>query len=90
MPQLFFEVLGESAEKGEQYKFCSVEVKQTAFRIDGVFQPKPDSLEQTVIFAEIQFQKDEKLYNRMFSEIMMYLDQNPETEDWMAMAEGRS
>ena len=61
-------------------------MKQTAFRIDGVFIPKPGAADQTVIFVEVQFQKDHGLYERLFSEIMMYLAQNPEVEDWRAIA----
>ena len=85
-----FELLGEPSDRGEQYIFGSVEVKQSAFRIDGVFLPKSNSPDQTVIFLEVQFQKDTGLYERLFSEIMLYLAQNPEVEDWRAMAEGRS
>lgn len=85
IPQLFFEILGEPTERGELYEFSSVEVKQTAFRIDGVFTPKPDSAENTVIFTEFQFQKDETLYERLFSEIMLYLAQNLEVVDWRAV-----
>ena len=69
MPQLFFDVIGEPSDRGDNYTFASVEVKQTAFRIDGVFTPKPGVAEQTVIFTEFQFQKDEVLYERLFSEI---------------------
>ena len=86
LPQTLFELLGESIELEEQYEFCSVEVKQKAFRIDGVFIPKTDAEDQRVIFVEVQFQKDPGLYERLFSEIMMYLAQNPEVEDWRAIA----
>ncbi len=86
LPQTLFELLGEPIERKEQYEFCSVEVKQTAFRIDGVFIPKPGAADQAIIFVEVQFQKDHGLYERLFSEIMMYLAQNPEVEDWRAIA----
>ena len=86
MPQLFFEVLGEPAELGNQYDSASFEIKQTAFRIDGVFTPKPGNSESTVIFTEFQFQKDDFLYERLFSEIMLYLVQHPDVEDWKAIA----
>lgn len=85
MPGLFFEVLGEPGDRGDVYNFSSVEVKQTAFRIDGVFIPKPDADEDTVIFAEFQFQKDEALYERLFSEIMLYLAYHLEVADWRAV-----
>lgn len=86
LPGILFELLGEPPELGDNYNFQSVEVKQTAFRIDGVFVPQPDSADQTVIFVEVQFQRDEYLYDRMFSEIGMYLAQNRGTYDWKAVA----
>ncbi len=86
MPQLFFEILGEPAAWGDNYEFCSVEIKQAAYRIDGIFTPKPHTAAKTVIFVEFQFQKDEFLYERLFSEIMLYLAQNLTAEDWRAIA----
>jgi predicted transposase/invertase (TIGR01784 family) len=86
LPGILFELLGKSAELGLSYESQSVEVKQTAFRIDGVFVPQPNSAEQTVFFVEVQFQRDEYLYDRMFAEIGMYLAQNRETYDWKAVA----
>ena len=85
-PGILFELLGESSDLGKDYEFRSVEVKQTAFRIDGVFVPKSDALDQTVVFVEVQFQLDEYLYDRMFAEIGMYLTQNRSTVDWRAVA----
>ena len=84
-PQLFFRILGESGDRANLYQFSSVEMKQTAFRIDGVFIPQPDSDENTVIFAEFQFQKDEGLYERLFSEIMLYLAHHRDVADWRAV-----
>jgi predicted transposase/invertase (TIGR01784 family) len=86
LPSILFELLGEPVESGQHYDFKSVEVKQTAFRIDGVFVPQPHAADQTVIFVEVQFQQDKYLYDRMFSEIGMYLAQNPGTCDWKAVA----
>jgi predicted transposase/invertase (TIGR01784 family) len=86
LPSIVFELLGEPAELGQNYDFKSVEVKQTAFRIDGVFVPQPESPDRTVIFVETQFQPDEYLYDRMFAEIGMYLAQNRGTADWRAVA----
>jgi predicted transposase/invertase (TIGR01784 family) len=85
-PGFLFELLGASSELGNCYDFQSVEVKQTAFRIDGVFVPRPDAPDQTIIFAEVQFQSDEYLYDRMFAEIGLYLIQHRDTFDWKAVA----
>jgi predicted transposase/invertase (TIGR01784 family) len=84
-PGIFFELLGESAELGQNYVFRSVEVKQLAFRLDGVFLPQPDAPDQTVWFVEVQFQKDSFFYHRFFAEIFLFFDQYPQTVDWKAV-----
>ena len=82
-PGIFFELMGRSPLEAEDYGFQSVEVKQTAFRIDGVMLPK--RLDGTVYFGEVQFQKDEELYNRFFAELFLYLKQFPQTQDWQGL-----
>ena len=42
-PGIFFELIGQSDVDVSAYEFASVELKQTAFRIDGVFVPAGDS-----------------------------------------------
>ncbi|PMB45161.1 hypothetical protein CEN41_08735 [Fischerella thermalis CCMEE 5330] len=81
-PSIFFELIGRSPSNSQDYQFRSVEIKQTAFRIDGVFLPPEDSSDKTVYFCEVQFQKDQFLYHRVFAELFLYLDQNPSTYDW--------
>ncbi len=65
LPKTFFELWGESPAQANNYRFDSVELKQTYFRIDGVFLP--DDTEKPVYFTEVQFQKDPKIYLRLFS-----------------------
>jgi hypothetical protein len=48
MPSAFFELLGESAAAAEGYKFTSEEIKETAFRIDGLFEPAEDAPEKPI------------------------------------------
>lgn len=83
LPGLFFELIGQTSIPG--YQFKSIEVKQTAFRIDGVFLPPADSLEQPVYFVEVQFQKDPQLYHRLFAEVFLFLKQNPTVVNWQAV-----
>jgi predicted transposase/invertase (TIGR01784 family) len=61
------------------------EIKQVGFRIDGVLLPKPDAIDQTVIFLEVQFQKDTTFYHRLIAEIHLFLKLNPNTFDWKAV-----
>jgi predicted transposase/invertase (TIGR01784 family) len=74
LPTLLFELVPQAPDNAEQYTFDSVEVKETAFRIDGVFiPPSPSGI---VYFCEVQFQLDELLYERMLSEISIYTYRN--------------
>ncbi|MEO1133837.1 MAG: DUF2887 domain-containing protein, partial [Cyanobacteria bacterium J06639_1] len=66
-------------------RFDSVEVKQTAFRIDGVFLPAPTASDSTVYFVEVQFQPDKALYQRLFAEIALFLKYHPDTQNWRAV-----
>ena len=75
LPSIFFELIGNSPQLAETYTFCSIEVKQTAFRIDGVFVPREDE-QDPIYFVEVQFQNDTEIYSRLFSEIYLYLRQN--------------
>jgi predicted transposase/invertase (TIGR01784 family) len=83
-PALLFELLSEPPDRASEYIFDSIEVKETAFRIDGVFMPPDRS--GVIYFAEVQFQLDELLYERMLSEISIYTYRNRERfADWQAV-----
>ncbi|MBD2437881.1 Rpn family recombination-promoting nuclease/putative transposase [Nostoc sp. FACHB-110] len=84
-PSIFFELIGESAVTDEIYKFSSVEIKQTAFRIDGIFLPDVDFVNQLIYFVEVQFQLDPRFYSRFFSEIFLYFRQYDLPNDWRAV-----
>jgi predicted transposase/invertase (TIGR01784 family) len=82
-PELIFEFVDDRPSQAQNYRFESVEVKETAFRIDGVFLPPENTTPRIIFFAEVQFQKDEALYHRFFTESMMYLNQNQgQYDDW--------
>ncbi|MEH2161584.1 MAG: Rpn family recombination-promoting nuclease/putative transposase [Nostoc sp.] len=85
-PGLLFELVDEPPPEAENYQFESVEVKETAFRIDGVFLPPANAVSKTVFFAEVQFQKDEDLYHRFFSELFLFLYRHSiRYEDWFGV-----
>ncbi|KYC41246.1 flagellar assembly protein H [Scytonema hofmannii PCC 7110] len=83
-PNIFFELIGEPLEAANVYKFSSIEVKQTAFRIDGVFLPKQEG-DYPFYFVEVQFQVDLQIYARLFAEICLYLRQNQPVNNWRAV-----
>ncbi|MCM1982218.1 Rpn family recombination-promoting nuclease/putative transposase, partial [Lyngbya confervoides] len=82
-PLIFFELIGESATLADDYSFQSVELKQTAFRIDGVFLPK--DRQGIAYFCEVQFQEDPQLYHRFLAEVFLFLRQFPHTHDWKGL-----
>jgi predicted transposase/invertase (TIGR01784 family) len=84
-PTLLFDLISQPPEDAELYTFDSVEVKETSFRMDGVFVPPNPS--GTVYFCEVQFQPDELLYERMLSEISIYIYRHRNLfADWRAIA----
>ncbi|MBE9209518.1 Rpn family recombination-promoting nuclease/putative transposase [Nostoc sp. LEGE 06077] len=84
-PSIFFAIIGKTNVNASIYKFVSVEIKDTAFRIDGVFIPNNESIEQPLYFVEVQFQLDANFYRRFFAEIFLYLRQNPSVNFWRAV-----
>jgi predicted transposase/invertase (TIGR01784 family) len=84
-PSVFFELIGQAPAAAAAYEFRSVEIKQTAFRIDGVFIPTPSTPQQPILFVEVQFQKDNDFYFRLFSEITLYLRQYKPVGNWQAI-----
>jgi predicted transposase/invertase (TIGR01784 family) len=84
IPSIFFELIGNSPQLAELYQFSSVEVKQTALRIDGVFLPNQNT-DNPIYFLEVQFQSDKDLYHRLFSEIFLYIRQNNPKNHWSAV-----
>ena len=84
-PAIFFELIGKDASEAHAYQFTSVELKQIAFRIDGVFLPQSNTSDKPIYFVEVQFQKDSEFYSRFFSEIFLYLRQYAPSKDWRAV-----
>ena len=70
-PFLFFELIGRSAEDAQRYQFYAPEVKQAAFRLDGLFLPQEDIDQNSILFVEVQFQKDAWFYARLFSDPLL-------------------
>lgn len=75
-PILLFDLLNTPPDNAAGYRFESVAVKEPKFEIDGVFLPPDGDRPGTVYFCEVQFQKDEQLYERLFSELFLYFYRN--------------
>jgi predicted transposase/invertase (TIGR01784 family) len=74
-PELLFQLIGESPENAQNYEFNSIEIKELAFRLDGLFLPDENYPDYPLYFVEVQCQKDEEFYWRFITEIFLYLNQ---------------
>lgn len=73
-------------ENADSYKFDSVAIKEPKFEIDGVFLPPENENPGVVYFCEVQFQKDEILYERIVAESSLYFYRNrTRFSDWQAV-----
>jgi predicted transposase/invertase (TIGR01784 family) len=81
---LLFELIEQPPSAAEGYEFVSVEVKEKAFRFDGIFLP--DGVDKPIIFTEVQFQPKVDFYWAFVSEIYLYLNQYKPVQDWQAVA----
>jgi predicted transposase YdaD len=81
---LLFELLEQPSDAANQ--FVSVEVKERAFRFDGIFAPPPDQIQKLIYFAEVQFQPKSTFYDEFLGEVFLYLSQFTPKNDWKAVA----
>jgi predicted transposase/invertase (TIGR01784 family) len=85
-PSLIFTLVEHQPERAREYRFESIEVKETSYRIDGVFLPPEGASPRIVYFAEVQFQIDESLYFRFSSESSVFLHRNQNLfDDWFGV-----
>ena len=85
-PSLLFQLLENPPENADAYRFDSVAIKEPKFEIDGVFLPPENENPGIVYFCEVQFQKDEILYERVVAESSLYFYRNrTRFSDWEAV-----
>lgn len=85
-PSLLFQLLENPPENADAYRFDSVAIKEPKFEIDGVFLPPENENPGIVYFCEVQFQKDEILYERVVAESSLYFYRNrARFSDWEAV-----
>ncbi len=85
LPALALELAGLPVTGRAAYEFRSEEIKQTAFRLDGVLIPAAEVREAPVVFVEVQYQPDDLFYGRFFAEILLYLYRCPPPHPWRAL-----
>ncbi|NJM23766.1 MAG: Rpn family recombination-promoting nuclease/putative transposase [Richelia sp. RM2_1_2] len=85
LPSVLFELLEQSPTQALHYEFSSVEIKELARRIDGLFIPKPEYPQDPIYFIEVQYQRDDDLYWRLITEAFVYLNQYRPEKAWKAV-----
>ena len=77
-------MLGKPVDDAAYYQFISAEIKEKAFRFDGIFMP--DREDKPLYFVEVQFQNKPDFYWELIAEISLYLNQYKPVQDWKAVA----
>jgi len=81
---LLFELIDRPIADAEGYQFTTAEIKEKAFRFDGIFIPTTD--DKPIFFLEVQFQPKNDFYWEYLSEIFLYLNQYRPINKWQAVA----
>jgi len=83
-PALVFALAGMPLPAGADYALRAEEIKETAFRLDGLLVPTGPG-EYPLVFLEVQFQSDSNFYARWFAEIYLYLYRRAVKGEWRAV-----
>jgi predicted transposase/invertase (TIGR01784 family) len=81
---LLFELIDRPISDAEGYQFSTAEIKEKAFRFDGIFMPTVN--DKPIFFLEVQFQPKDDFYWEFLSEIFLYLNQFRPSNKWQAVA----
>ena len=85
-PALALEAAGIVVDDPQGYQFRSEEVKETAFRLDGLLIPPPTTPQAPLVFLEAQMQGNNEFYGRFWAELFLYLYRRAEPDQtWQAM-----
>jgi predicted transposase YdaD len=79
------ELAGIATPDAVRYRFIAQEIKQTAYRLDGLLEPPADQPAAPLVFVEVQNQPDDGFYLRFFSEMLLYLKQYCPVHPWLAL-----
>jgi len=85
LPEVFFELIGETHVNAQDYEFKAIELKETALRLDGVMLRIAKDTKQPIYFIEVQNYKNPNIYSNILRKVYTYLDQNDPTQDWRAV-----
>ncbi len=84
LPRAFFQLARRSPNLADQYhESRSIELKDSALRLDGVFLPKTPG--QPVYIWEAQFYRSDAAYANLFHKVFRFLEQEDTNLDFVAV-----
>ncbi|MBF2017560.1 MAG: Rpn family recombination-promoting nuclease/putative transposase [Rivularia sp. T60_A2020_040] len=88
-PEIFFELIGKPPTTSNLYEFKSQEIKETSFRLNGIFitlNSLNTTTNEPIYFVEVQCYKDKLFYDRFLTSILLYFYQyQPSNPHWYAI-----
>ena len=84
-PEIFFLLIGGTAEEAAGYRMEALEIKQTSYRADGILRPDPGDSDKSIYFIEVVFQARERFYHRFLTKVFNYFNQNVDDREWRAV-----
>ena len=84
-PALAIALAGLTVPAADAYRWQAIEVKQTAFRLDGVLWPPPEREDAPLVFVEAQFQGRKTFYARWLAAIFLFLYRHRVNRPWQAV-----
>ncbi len=84
MPGCFFRLLGRPESDAGRFDLNAIEYKDTAVRLDGVFQPRHPDVDPAYIW-EAQYYPSDAVYANVLSKVGRFLEHGDPRQDWVAV-----
>ena len=84
LPRGFFDAIGRSDVDPRQYELKSIEYKESAVRLDGVFLPRTAAAGPAYIW-EAQCYRSNTVYANLMSKIGRFLEHGDPSQEWVAV-----
>ena len=82
-PWLFFRLMDLPEGQAVDYRFDAVELKETSFRLDGIFLPQRPG--DAFFFLETQLYRDDGFYRNWLAKLLLYVQQHRVETDWRGL-----
>lgn len=84
LPGCFFQLVGRPGQDARKYELKAVEYKESAVRLDGVFQPLRPGGDPAYLW-EAQFYRSDAFYANLWTKVGRFLEHGDPSQDWVAV-----